>query len=104
MPPRLLLEPEAQADLAEAFAWYEEQRTGLGSEFLAEVAHVLDSIERGPEQHAIVRGQTRRALVRRFPYAVFYVVDPELVAVTRVMHRRRGPRRGAEGGWGPTSA
>src|SRR3989442_13225931 len=96
MPPRLLLEPEAQADLAEAFAWYEEQRTGLGSEFLAEVAHVLDSIERGPEQHAIVRGQTRRALVRRFPYAVFYVVDPELVAVTAGMHGRRDPRRGAE--------
>ena len=37
MRPRLLLEPEAQADLAEAFDWYEAQRTGLGSEFLAEV-------------------------------------------------------------------
>jgi len=48
MQPRLLLEDEARADLAEAFTWYEQQRPGLGSEFLAEVALVLDSIERSP--------------------------------------------------------
>ena len=45
MQPRLLLAPEAQADLAEAYAWYESQRGGLGSEFLAEVAVVLQRIE-----------------------------------------------------------
>jgi plasmid stabilization system protein ParE len=44
-----------------------------------------------------VQGQTRRALVHRFPYAVFYVVDPNLVAVTAVMHGRRDPRRWQEG-------
>ena len=96
MQPRLLLEPEARADLAEAFVWYEDQRPGLGSEFLAEVARVLENIERGPDAHAIIRGQTRRALVRRFPYAVFYVVDPSIVAVTAVMHGRRDPRRWQE--------
>ena len=92
MQPRLLLEPEARADLADAFVWYEDQRPGLGSEFLAEVARVLENIERGPDAHTIIRGQTRRALVRRFPYAVFYVVDPGIVAVTAVMHGRRDPR------------
>ena len=96
MQPRLLLEREARADLAEAFAWYEDQRPGLGSEFFAEVARVLEAIERGPAGHAIVRGQTRRALVHRFPYAIFYVVDPDIVAVTAVMHGRRDPRRWQE--------
>ena len=96
MKPRLLLESEAKADLVEAFDWYENQRPGLGSEYLAEVASVLEDIERNPEAYAIVQGQTRRALVRRFPYAVFYVVDPELVAVTAVMHGRRDPRRWQE--------
>ena|SRR5437667_4407157 len=96
MPPRLLLEPEARADLAEAFVWYEEQRPGLGSEFFAEVARVLEHIERSPEGHAIVGGQTRRALVHRFPYAVFYVLDPDVVAVTAVLHGRRDPRRWQE--------
>ena len=96
MQPRLLLEPEAKADLAEAFDWYESRRRGLGSEYLAEVARVLESVERNPEAYPIVHGQTRRALVRRFPYAVFYVVDPALVAVTAVMHGRRDPRRWQE--------
>ena|ERR671922_190828 len=96
MQPRLLLAPEAQADLAEAFAWYEAQREGLGSEFLAEVALVLERIEQMPAAHAIIRGQTRRALVHRFPYGVFYVLDPDAIAVTAVMHGRRDPRRWQE--------
>ena len=93
MQPRFLLAPEAKADLADAFAWYEGQRTGLGSEFLAQVALILESIEKAPERYPIVRGATRRALMRRFPYAVFYVLDPDVVAVTAVMHGRRDPRR-----------
>src|SRR2546427_1246516 len=99
MQPRLLLEDEARADLAEAFTWYEQQRPGLGSEFLAEVALVLDSIERSPAAHAVIRGQTRRVLVRRFPYAVFYVLDPDVVAVTAVTHGREthvGGRSGVD--------
>ena len=93
MRPRLLLNPEAEADLAEAFDWYEGQRAGLGSEFLAEVAHVLEAIEHRPEQFPVVQGQTRRALVRRFPFGVFYIVGPDLIGVTACMHSRRDPRR-----------
>jgi toxin ParE1/3/4 len=93
MRPRLLLEPEAEADIAEAFDWYETQRPGLGSEYLAEVARVLETLERRPEQFPVVQGRTRRALVRRFPFGVFYIVDPDLIAVTACMHSRRDPRR-----------
>jgi plasmid stabilization system protein ParE len=91
--PRLLLEPEAEADLEEAFMWYESQRPGLGSEFFAEVARIFQAIEHTPQQYSVIRGQTRRALVRRFPYAVFFVVDLDLIAVTAVMHGRRDPSR-----------
>ncbi len=66
MPPRLRLNPEAEADLVEAFAWYEAQRPGLGSEFFAEVAQVLQRIEDAPLQYAVVQEDTRRAIVRRF--------------------------------------
>lgn len=93
MRPRLLLEPEAKADLLAAFRWYEAQRTGLGSEFLAEVAHVFATIEANPEQFPVIRGRTRRGLVRRFPYGIFYIIDPDLVAVTACMHGRRDPQR-----------
>ena len=93
MPPRLLIEPEAEADIASAFDWYEVQRSGLGSEFLAELASVLENVEGNSEQYPIITGRTRRALVRRFPFGVFFVVDPDLIAVTACMHCRRDPRR-----------
>jgi plasmid stabilization system protein ParE len=93
MPPRLHLSPEAEADLVEAFAWYEGQRPGLGSEFFAEVARVLERVENAPLQYAVVQGETRRAIVRRFPYAVFFIVDADVIAVTAVMHGRRDPQR-----------
>jgi len=92
MPPRLSLEPEAEADLADAFSWYESQRPGLGSEFFAEVARLLTAIEAGPERYPIIRGETRRALVHRFPYAVFFVRDSDLIAVTAILHGRRDPK------------
>lgn len=94
--PRLYVEPEAEADLDAAFMWYEGQRPGLGSEFLAEVAYTFSQVEDSPERYPVIRGMTRRVLVRRFPYAVFYVLEPELVAVTAVMHGRRDPRRWEE--------
>ncbi len=93
MPPRVSIDPEAREDLAAAFDWYEEQRPGLGSEFLAEVAHVLTTIEEHPEQSPIIRGETRRALVHRFPYAVFFIRGSDLTAVTAIMHGKRDPRR-----------
>jgi plasmid stabilization system protein ParE len=91
MPGRVLTTPEADADLADAFDWYEKLRSGLGAAFLAEVAVVLSHLESYPEAHAIIRGETRRAIVHRFPYGVFYVVDPDLTSVTGVLHFRRDP-------------
>jgi hypothetical protein len=65
---RLVLEPEAQDDLNATFEWYENQHTGLGCVFLAEVARVLIAIEKAPARNRLVRRQIRRALIRRFPY------------------------------------
>ena len=93
MPLPLLIEPDAEADIDSAFDWYETQRTGLGSEFLAELALVLQSIESSAEQYPILIGRTRRALMRRFPFGVFYVTEPNSIAVTACMHCRRDPRR-----------
>jgi plasmid stabilization system protein ParE len=87
MPRPVVLEPWARADVADAFLWYEQQRPGLGSEFLAEIARVLHAIEQRPEQYAIVRSQTRRALVHRFPYAILYIIEPNEIAVIAVMPR-----------------
>jgi len=62
-------------DLAGGYAWYNGQRDGLGEEFLAAVDAAFDSIERLPDVFARVHGEVRRAILSRFPYAVFYRVE-----------------------------
>ncbi len=94
MPGRVLTTPEADADLAAAFDWYEAHRAGLGSDFLAEVAAVFSYLEGFPEAHAAVRGETRRTMVHRFPYGVFYIIDRDSVAVTGVLQDSDDPFRG----------
>lgn len=87
------LAPEAAADLDEAYAWYERQRTGLGEEFLGSVEACIEQICRNPEWCPIVHEQYRRALVRRFPYGIFYDFADQKVTVYAVFHTARDPAK-----------
>jgi plasmid stabilization system protein ParE len=64
--------PAAAADIDQAYAWYEKELKGLGEEFLAEAKVTAESVLEMPEAYPIVLRQTRRALVRRFSYGLFY--------------------------------
>ena len=92
MTPRLFVRDEAAADLEDAADWYEGRRAGLGSEFLRTVRALLAGIARAPHEYPVARGEVRRARVRRFPFVVFYVVEPDHVEVLAVLHGRRDPR------------
>ena len=59
---QLIIRPEAQDELADAFGWYEERLPGLGDEFLLSVDSVLDAILRAPQQYPLVHRTVRRAL------------------------------------------
>ena len=74
MAAELILAPEVEQDIAEAYAWYEARRAGLGEEFLSCVDACLAAICRLPEMQAAVHEQYRRRFVCRFPYAVFYEI------------------------------
>ncbi len=93
MAAELIIAPEVEQDLAEASAWYESRRTGLGEEFLSCVDACIAAILRMPEMQAIVYKQYRRALVRRFPYAVFYEHEARTVTVYAILHGSRDPER-----------
>ena len=77
----LILRPEAEADVADAFTWYERQTLGLGSHFLLCVEAGLSQIRRYPEASPIVYRKIRRVLLRRFPYCVFYIIEGERIVV-----------------------
>ena len=88
----MIIRPEAEADLANARDWYERQRAGLGAEFLLCVEEVLERIGRTPEMYMAVHHDVRRALTRRFPYAVYYRIAGNDVVVLGIFHTRRDPR------------
>ena len=91
MAANLVFAPEAQLDVADAYVWYEGRRIGLGEEFLSSVDACVEGIRRQPEMCALVHESYRRALIRRFPYAVFYDYSEATVTVYAVFHTSRDP-------------
>ena len=68
----VVVQPEATQETDDAFAWYEEKEPGLGFRFLHDLEIALAAIARRPEMCQPVQSGFRRALVHRFPYAVFF--------------------------------
>jgi toxin ParE1/3/4 len=89
---RLLSLPSALANTDEAFEWYENERDGLGQEFLESMRAAYDRIASGPLSYQEMRAGLRRILLRRFPYAVYFAVEGEVVTVVTVLHVSRHPR------------
>lgn len=89
--PRLHVRREAELDTLEAATWYDGERRGLGNEFLGELRVTLSRIEEGPARFPIVFREVRRAILRRFPFGVFFVLEAERATVIAVTHLRRHP-------------
>jgi plasmid stabilization system protein ParE len=70
----LVIRQEAEEELSKSFNWYEDQRQGLGDDFLLRIEAALDSIRNAPEINAPIYKTVRRKLIRHFPYGIFYVI------------------------------
>ncbi|MGH2830446.1 MAG: type II toxin-antitoxin system RelE/ParE family toxin [Actinomycetota bacterium] len=88
---RIRVTPEAEADINEAYVWYEQARPGLGGRFTAALRETLHEVARNPTASRAVHEGIRRALVQQFPYAVFYVHDERNIDVVACLHARRDP-------------
>lgn len=93
---KLRIDPSAEAELREDAAWYEEQRSGLGSEFLAAVDAGIQQIRRDPYRFARIESvpdeeNVRRLQLNRFPYIIIYEVISSEVCILAVAHAHRRP-------------
>ena len=86
------LRDEADRDIALAASWYEEQREGLGQEFLDELLATLGTIAEQPRAYPVLHRDVRRALMRRFPFGVFFQTTASDIVVVAVFHGSRHPR------------
>ena len=88
---RIVFLPAASRDLDEAYQCYEGHRPGLHSEFTRSIDAFMHTIRRNPELYEVVFKQYRRAMVRRFPYAVFFKLVDRVVTVYSVFHCSQDP-------------
>lgn len=95
-PPPLSVAREAEVEAAEAAQWYESRSQGLGRVFLDLVEQTLAEIADGPRRFPEVYRGVRRALVKRFPFGIFFRLRRDRLTVLAVMHLSRHPRRWRE--------
>jgi plasmid stabilization system protein ParE len=88
----VVFRPQAEDEALEVRQWYASKRLGLGREFGEELNRIVERIAEGPLQFPRVHGEIRRAVLSRFPYAVYFrVVD--VVVVVLAIHGRQHPSR-----------
>lgn len=88
---RVVYRSAAKIEFENAAAWYDEQRIGLGAEFIDEVERTVSKAAASPLSHPQVRADVHRALTRRFPYTIYYRVGDDALIVLAVFHGRRNP-------------
>ncbi len=84
----VIVRPEAEDDLKEAFSWYEDKRRGLGYDLLLQVDAGINFINRNPEIHPIEYKGTRKHLIKRFLYKIIYLIEEEKIIILAVIRRR----------------
>ena len=91
----VVLTSVAQRQFREARDWYEAARPGLGGEFVENLDATLSVARVHPAQFKIAIKQYRRALVKRFPYELFFEFNDDQVIVYSVFHTSQNPARWA---------
>ena len=88
----LNVRPAASKDIAAAYRWCEHQQKGLGKQFLDAVEHAFQRIATKPGRYPCILRDARRALLRGFPYSIFYRVKGDEVRVLGVIHQHHHPQ------------
>ncbi len=84
--------PEVEDDAINGYLWYEMKSPGLGEEFLRMFYSCVGDIPRNPLLYQKVYNEFRRCLLRRFPYAIYFIIRNGQIIVTGLFHCARDPR------------
>jgi len=87
---RIELHDSAEKDLLNGHDFYERQSKGLGNYFLESLFSDIDSLYLYAGIHAIHFGY-HRLLSKRFPFAIYYNLDKDIIRVYAILDCRRNP-------------
>lgn len=86
------IRPAAIDDLDAGATFYERQAVGLAHRFLDALAEDIESLEAYAGIH-IISHNHYRLISKRFPYAIYYKIEGEVISIERVLDLRRNPSR-----------
>ncbi|MFM9912626.1 MAG: type II toxin-antitoxin system RelE/ParE family toxin [Methylophilaceae bacterium] len=82
---------QARREFDAAGNWYEQERAGLGEEFLAEIGRLLTRITTTPNQFPLIYQDVHKAVALRFPYCIYFRQREQYIVVLAVLHSARNP-------------
>ena len=82
----------AENDITEAIKWYDKQLLGLGTRFLNDIDQTINLIKDNPKIYSKVYKNFRRALLNKFPFGIYYVLESSKVVIIAVYHEKRNPK------------
>lgn len=89
---QLHLTEDAKKDYEEAKKWYDEIDEELGDYFETVIEDALFRVIENPVRNQIIAGDTRKAVVQKFPFNLFYIISDKSIVVTAILHQRRNPK------------
>ena len=88
---QVILHAEAEAEILEALAWYDERSALAARAFVQELSHVVRLAARAPHGWPVSYGQTRRVVFPRFPFDLIFRTKGKAMEIVAVAHHRRRP-------------
>lgn len=93
---RIEILESARDDLISGQAFYESQRAGLGVYFLDSLFSDIESLLLFSGVHPIHFDRYHRLLSKRFPFAIYYRTEGDLIRIFAVLDCRQDPVRVAD--------
>lgn len=82
---------EARIEIADAYNWYENQKTGLGDTFLKAIDKTINTIQKSPDAYTQIQNH-QQIPVKKFPFVIIYEVVKKTLYVDAVFHTSRDPK------------
>lgn len=92
---QVIVDSEAEYELSESVTFYEEREPGLGLALLRDAREALPKIREAPERNPARNDETRRLVMKRFPFVIHYLDLPNTIWILAV--RAHQPQTGILG-------
>ena len=88
---KIKISPFAEMDIMESVSYYDERKPRLGNDFLEEVNSTFTYITRNSKIFPFETRHFQKAIIKRFPFTVIFLVEEQISYIIAVFHNRRNP-------------